>query len=372
MTSQLRIALIHDWLTSMRGGEKCVEVLCELFPDAVLHTLLYLPGSVSPTIERMQIRTSFIQKLPHAERSYRHYLPLFPSAIERFDMSEYDVIISSSHCAAKGIRPRSGALHICYCHTPMRYVWDMYDDYFGPGRTSIPIRAAMKMIRPYLQRWDVKSSSRVTHFLANSSFVRERIERIYHREAKVIFPPVEVSRFSTSAVQEGFYLIVGALVPYKRVDLAIDVCNAMKRNLVVVGSGPEEAALRRRTGPTVTMVGWRNDEEIASLYQRCTALLFPGIEDFGIVPLEAMASGKPVIAYGKGGVCETVLEGITGTFFYDQTIANFSEAITRFESLTFDPHRIRTHSLSFDRSVFKSAIQKFIVDQIRSHFEKKE
>jgi glycosyltransferase involved in cell wall biosynthesis len=287
-------------------------------------------------------------------------------------MSNYDVVISSSHCAAKGIRPRPGALHICYCHTPMRYVWDMYDEYFGPGRTNAPIRTGMKMVRSYLQQWDRKSSSRVTFFLANSSFVQERIERLYHREAKVIYPPVEVSRFSMSTAHEDFYLIVGALVPYKRVDLAIDVCNAMKRNLVIVGSGPEEAALKDRAGSTVTMVGWRNDEEIASLYQRCRALLFPGVEDFGIVPLEAMASGKPVIAYGKGGARETVVDGITGTFFHDQTTANFSEAITRFELLSFDPHRIRTHSLSFDRSVYKSAIQKFIVDRMKNHFKKKE
>jgi glycosyltransferase involved in cell wall biosynthesis len=368
MTSKLRIALVHDWLTSMRGGEKCIEVLCELYPDAVLYTLLHLPGSVSPTIERMDIRTSFIQKLPHAHRLYRHYLPLFPTAIERFDMSEYDVVISSSHCVAKGIRPRPDALHVCYCHTPMRYVWDMFDDYFGPDRTTVPIRTAMNIVRPYLQKWDVASSVRVTHFLANSAFVRERISRIYRREAKVIHPPVDVSRFSASTTEENFYLIVGALVPYKRVDLAIDVCNAMKRNLVIVGSGPEEETLRRRAGSTVTMVGWRNDEEIASLYQRCTALLFPGIEDFGIVPLEAMASGKPVIAYGQGGVLETVVNGETGIFFYDQTPANFSEAITRCESISFDPHRVRMHSLSFDRSVYKSAMQKFIADQIHDHF----
>ncbi|MGD0337390.1 MAG: glycosyltransferase [Bacteroidota bacterium] len=371
MNTQLRIALVHDWLTSMRGGEKCVEVLCELYPDAVLHTLLHIPGSVSPTIEHMQIRTSFIQKLPHAERFYRHYLPLFPAAIGHFDMSEFDVIISSSHCAAKGIRPRPGALHICYCHTPMRYVWDMYDDYFGPGRASVSVRRAMKIIRPYLQRWDVKSSARVDQFVANSTFVRERIQRIYHREANVIYPPVEVSRFNTSNIDEGFFLVVGALVPYKRIDLAIDVCNAMKRNLVIAGNGPEETALRSRAGETVTLVGWRNDEEIAGLYQRCTALLFPGIDDFGIVPLEAMASGKPVIAYGKGGALETIIEGVTGTFFYDQTPANFSEAIRRFESLSFDPHRIRMHSISFDRSVYKSAMQKFIVDQIHHHWEEK-
>lgn len=367
MNGSLRIALVHDWLTSMRGGEKCLEVLCELFPGAVLHTLLHIPGSVSPVIERMDIRTSFIQKLPKAERLYRHYLPLFPYAIGQFDMSEFDVIISSSHCAAKGIHPHPDALHICYCHTPMRYVWDMYDEYFGPGRSNIAVRTVMKIIRPFLQRWDVKTSVGVDHFIANSAFVRERILHLYHREAKVIHPPVEVSRFSVSNNHEDFYLIVGALVPYKRIDLAIDVCNMMKRNLIIVGNGPEEAALRARAGPTVTLAGWRNDEEIAGFYRRCRALLFPGVEDFGIVPLEAMASGKPVIAYGKGGALETVIDGETGTFFFDQTQSNFSEAVTRFESQSFDPQRIRTHSLAFDRSVYKSAMQSFVFDQIRLH-----
>ncbi len=368
MQKPLRIAIVHDWLRSMRGGEKCLEVLCELFPDAVVHTLIHVPGSVSPVIESHEIRTSFIQHLPMAGRLYRHYLPFFPSAIEKLDMREFDLVISSSHCAAKAVRPRAGALHICYCHTPMRYIWDMYDEYFGPGKASAPVRKVMGMLRPRLQEWDVRTADRVDFFIANSAFVRKRIQTIYKREATVIHPPVDISRFQLSTVDENFYLIVSALVPYKRIDLAVGACNAMKRNLIVAGDGPQLSELRKAAGPTVSVVGWVDDEAAASLYARCKALLFPGVEDFGIVPLEAMACGKPVIAFGEGGALETVVEDRTGIIFRDQTLANLSEAIQRFESGTFVPRAIREHAVQFDRSVFKDSLRVFIAEKVKDHF----
>lgn len=363
----MRIALVHDWLTGMRGGEKCLEVLCEIFPDAPIYTLLHVKGAMSPLIESKEIHTTFVQNFPNLESKYRSYLPLFPRAIESFDFSKYDVVISSSHCVAKGAIAAPQALHICYCHTPMRYVWDMYDEYFGKNRAGIATRAAMSVIAPYLRRWDVRTAERVNFFIANSENVRKRIQRIYHRNADVIFPPVDTKQFQISNRNDGYYLIVSALVPYKRVDLAIAVFNTNGKRLLIVGKGPDEEKLHAMSKPNIEFLGWRNDAELASLYAGCTALIFPGEEDFGIVPLEAMATGKPVIAYGKGGALETVVEGITGTFFYEQTHAALASALERASSLSFNPETIRSHAMNFSRSVYKKRMEQFIESKITSH-----
>ncbi|MEX2088527.1 MAG: glycosyltransferase, partial [Bacteroidota bacterium] len=307
MAKKPHIAIVHDWLTGMRGGEKVLEVLCELHPGADLFTLLHNPGTVSPAIERMSIRTSFVNSLPFKENGYRRYLPLFPRAIESFDFSPYDLILSTSHCVAKGAVPRAGALHICYCHTPMRYVWEMYDDYFGKGRAGVLTRAAMKFFAPRLRQWDVRSSDRVHFYVANSQNVARRIHRHYGRAADVIHPPVDTSLFRSSERDEGYYLIVSALVPYKRVDLAVRVFNILGERLLVVGKGPELETLKAMASKRIEFLGWQPDSELAGLYAGCRALVFPGVEDFGIVPLEAMASGKPVIAFGRGGALETVV-----------------------------------------------------------------
>lgn len=354
------IALVHDWLTGMRGGEKVLEVLCELFPGAPIFTLLHNPGSVSPLIESHPIKTSFIQKLPLKKTRYRSYLPLFPKAIESFDFSGFDLIISTSHAVAKGAIPPKGATHICYCHTPMRYVWELYDEYFGPGRADVLTRTAMKFLAPRLRTWDVRTSDRVHAFIANSNNVAGRIQRYYGRRAEVLHALVDVSAFPLSTENDGSYLIVSALVPYKRIDLAIDACEKLGKRLNIVGIGPDLKKLKSRESETIRFLGWRSDADLARLYGSCRALLFPGVEDFGIVPLEAMACGKPVIAYAKGGALETVVDGVTGVLFGEQTVEGLMEAIGRSESLPFLPSAIRTHALRFDRPVFRTKLSELI------------
>ena len=362
----MRVALVHDWLTGMRGGERCLEVFCELFPDADLYTLLHVRGSVSPVIEGRRIITSFVQRLPDAERRYRSYHPLFPAAIRRFDLSGYDLILSSSHAVAKGVRVPPGALHVCYCFTPMRYVWDLYDDYFG-ARAGPLTRLLMPGVAAALRRWDRRTAAGVHHFVGISRFIADRIRRCYGRAADVIYPPVDVARFRIEERPEDFYLVVSALAPYKRVDLVVEAASRLGRRLVVVGTGPEEARLRARAGPTVQFLGWKDDAQVAELYARCRALLFPTVEDFGITPLEAMAAGRPVIALGQGGALETVVppggpEPPTGLFFARQTADDLAEAVRRFESGTtvFEPKTLRRHAEQFDRPIFKERMAGYL------------
>jgi glycosyltransferase involved in cell wall biosynthesis len=371
--ARARVALVHDWLTGMRGGERCLEVFCELFPDADLYTLLHVPGSVVPVIERRRVVTSLIQRLPQAELRYRHYLPLFPAAIRAFDLRGYDLVLSSSHAVAKSVRPPAGGLHVCYCFTPMRYVWDLYDDYFGP-RAGTATRLLMPALAAWLRRWDRATAARVHHFVAISRFVAERIRRAYDRDADVIYPPVDVSRFRLDESPEDYYLVVSALTPYKRVDLAVEACTRLGRRLVVVGSGPEEARLRALAGPTVELRGWLDDARTAELYARCRALLFPPLEDFGIAPLEAMAAGRPVIAFGQGGARETVVppggaEAPTGLFFARQSVDDLVEAIRRFESgvVAFEPKALRRRAEEFDRPLFKERIGAYLERRLAEH-----
>ncbi|HEY3186047.1 MAG TPA: glycosyltransferase [Solirubrobacteraceae bacterium] len=351
----------------MRGGERCLEVLCELFPEAPLFTLLHVPGSVSDVIERRRIVTSFIQTLPRAATAYRSYLPLFPIAARRLDLREYDVVVSLSHCVAKAVRVRSDALHICYCFTPMRYVWDLYGDYFGRG-ASLPVRAVMPALAAALRAWDRRTAS-VHRFVANSAFVAERILRCYGRRADVVHSPVDVARFRISPEVDDYYLVVSALTPYKRVDLAVQAATRLGRRLLVVGTGPEETRLRRLAGPTVEWLGWRSDAVVAGLFARCRALLFPGVEDYGIVPLEAAAAGRPTIALGRGGVLETMIdldaagaEPPTAVFFREQSVDGVVEGIRRYEAAQdrFDPAALRARAMRFDRPVYATRMAAYI------------
>lgn len=363
----VRVALIHYWLVTMRGGEKVLEALCELFPQADIFTHVYDPAAVSERLRRRPVRTSRIGRLPGARRHYQKYLPLMPLALEELDLHGYDLVISSESGPAKGVIPPPGSLHICYCHTVMRYVWDMYAEY---ARAAGPLlRPAYRWLAHYLRIWDVTAAARVDHFICNSEHVRQRVRKYYRRDAEVIHPPVDTEAFSPIDQREDFYLLLGQLVPYKRPDLAVEACTAMKRRLVVIGEGERWRSLRRKAGATVTFLGSQPQQVVRQHLAACRALLFPGQEDFGIVPVEAMASGRPVIAYGAGGACETVVEGETGLFFYEQTPEALAEAIRRFEAMEerFDPACIVRRARRFDRATFRERMQEAVERQLERH-----
>ncbi|MBI4229396.1 MAG: glycosyltransferase [Planctomycetes bacterium] len=369
----MRVALIHDWLTGMRGGEKVLEGVCELFPEADLFALVHQPGSVSPSIEGRGVRTSFVQRLPGSPGRFRRYLPLFPLAAESFDLSGYDLVVSSSHCVAKGILRAPKALHVCYCHTPMRYVWDEADAYLStlPGAARLPARALGWMLRA----WDRRTAGRVDLFLANSTEVAGRIRRHYDREATLVPPPVDLERFRLpDAPREGFLLVVSALVPYKRVDLAVRACAERGWPLWIAGTGPERERLERMAGPATRFLGWVAGDELAGLYRRARAFLFPGREDFGITPLEAMASGCPVVAYGAGGVLDTVVppgggESATGVFFWEATEAALAGAVDRLTNgeVVFDPAALRARAERFARPRFLARLRDVLTEAWRQH-----
>lgn len=356
-----RVALVHDWLVGMRGGEKVFEVLCELYPQADVYTLAYAPDAVSATIRAMRVHTPWLTRtFGFLRRRYRYLLPMMPSMIEAFDLSGYDLVISTSHCVAKGVRVSQGTPHICYCFTPMRYVWDKYDEYFSDKRKAGTW--LMPIFREPLKRWDVATAKaeRVRQFITSSNYVRERIRRHYTREAAVLAPPVDCKRFATQRNPLDFFLIAGALEPYKRVDVAIEAFNRLGLPLKVVGTGSEMRRLTQLAAPNVQLLGWVSDDELSLLYAQARGFVFTADEDFGIVPLEAAASGCPVIAYGHGGALETVRDGETGMFFSEQTVDSLVEAVHRFEKLTFDEDVLRAHAQTYDRAIFKSKLAEMI------------
>ena len=352
-----RVALVHDWLVGMRGGERALEAICELFPTATLFALLHVPGSVSGTIEARRIHTSLIQHLPLAHRYYRRLLPLFPAAVEQFDLDDFDLIISTSHCAAKSVVPAARARHLCYCFTPMRYAWDQFDAYFGPNRVGARTSRLMRWGLNGMARWDASTAGRANHYVAISQYVAGRIRRYYNRVASVVYPPVDTTFFRPSGTPpDAHLLIVSALVPYKRVDLAIRACALAGAPLRIIGDGPELARLRAAAGPDVEFLGTVSDDQVRAAYQGAAAVLLPGVEDFGIAPVEAQACGRPVIALAQGGACETVINGSTGILVPEPTDAAFADAIDRVRHERFDSAAIRQHAVRFSRERFQAEI----------------
>jgi len=363
----MRVALVHDWLTGLRGGERVLEQLCQLYPEADIFTLVYVPGSVGPLIERHRIVTSFLDRLPLAHSRYRNYLPLFPRAIESLDLTGYTLVVSTSHAVAKGCVPAPDATHVAYIHTPMRYVWDQFDAYFGAGRASLPTRLAAHAVAPFLRRWDVRSTERAHGIIANSKFVAERIRRFWGRDADaVVYPPVDTHRFVPAAEGPDEYaLAVSALVPYKRIDVAVRAFSRLKRPLWIAGDGPEMPALRSLAGPSVRFLGAVPFDELPRLYARARFFVLPGEEDFGIAPVEAQSAGRPVLALGRGGALETVIEGETGVFFDEPTVESLLRGLTAIDGLRVDPPAIRAHAERFSASRFAPELKREI-DRIRA------
>jgi glycosyltransferase involved in cell wall biosynthesis len=354
-----KVAIVHYWLVGMRGGEKVLEALCELFPDADIYTHVYKPERISATIRRHRIHTTFIASLPFATRLYQAYLLLMPYALEALDLSGYDLVISSESGPAKGVLTQPGSVHVCYCHTPMRYLWSGFHEYRRQsGRLT---RLAMLFALSGLRNWDQASATRVDHFIANSENVAGRIRKYYRRDATVIHPPVDLLE-PTLQPAEDFYLYVGQLVAYKHADVVVDAFSRMGKKLIVIGRGEQYAALKRTAGPTVTLLGWADDSTLRDYYARCRALIFIADEDFGIVPVEAMSAGRPVIAWAGGGVLETVRDGESGILFAEQTAGCLIEAVHQFERVekSFDPARIAATTIGFAKNRFKQRISNTI------------
>lgn len=345
----MKVAIVHYWLVTMRGGEKVLEELCKMYPQADIYTNVYTPDKISDEIKKHKIYTTKVNKFPMAVRLYQKYMPFMPKALMELDLTGYDLIISSESGPAKGVCPSPMAFHVCYCHTPMRYLWDMYHDYF---RKSNPIvKLFMKKMIPGLRQWDVMSSNLVDHFVANSTFVAARIKRYYNREADVVFPPCNITKYIDNPRNpKDFYLFFGQLVGYKRADLAIEACIKSNRKIIVIGEGNSKEAKKYIKSGLVTFTGRVSDAEVAKYLSEAKALLFPGIEDFGIIPVEANSAGCPVLAYHKGGACDSIKENETGLFFEEQTVDSIIECMNKFESIEHQ----------FDnRDVYNKHVQKF-------------
>ena len=367
--SNLRVAIVHYWFVGRAGGERVVEALAEVFPQADLFSLVADRSTLAPILQNRKLQTSFLQRVPGTKKFHRHFLFLQPLALEQFDLTGYDLVISSESGPAKGVVTSSKTCHICYCHSPMRYIWEMYPKYrSGMG---LLVGTVFWLTAHYMRLWDYASAGRVDYFVANSRFIASRIRKYYRREATVIYPPVETSTARVSDKHGEYYIAIGRMVDYKRFDLAVTVCTKLGRRLKIIGGGPQEKALRRMAGPTVEFLGRIDDGELRENLAGCRALLFPGEEDFGIVPVEAQSFGKPVIAYASGGVLETVRgvfpgegrsENPTGVFFTDQSLSGLTNAILEFESMEheFRPQMIREHSLKFDSAIFKRRISEFV------------
>ncbi len=356
----MKVALVHDYLNQYGGAERVLEAFTEIFPNAPIYTLIYSPKQMKGAFADKSIRTSFLQKVPFAKSKHRVFPVFMPMAVEQFDLSDFDVVLSDSASFAKGVITKPETLHICYCHTPPRYAWDDSHKYIEEFGMSSVIKKLVPFFMNYIRLWDKEAALRVDKFLCNSHFVAKRIKKYYNQEAKVIHPPVEAKRFCLGNKAENFFLMVGRLLPYKRFDIAVQAFNKLGKPLKIIGDGPERKKLEKIAKKNIEFLGELYGDDLKKYYQNCKALIFPQEEDFGIVALEAMAAGKPVIAYRGGGVLESVKEGETGLFFDEQTPESLIKAIRKFKPANFNPKKIRTHALKFDKEKFKKKIKDFV------------
>ena len=354
-----KIALVHDYFVQMGGAERVAEAMHDSFPSAPVYTTVALPKGLPGGLRTADIRTSPMQHLPSLERRFRHYFMLYPFAVENFDLSQYDLIFSSSSGYAKGVHRRRNAIHVCYCHTPMRWVW-RYDDYVAREGFGGTVRAALPSLLWGLRKWDLRASRQPNYYIANSRLVARRIKKIYGREAFVIPPPIDVQRFEMADEVGDYYLVLSRLMPYKRIDLAVEACKRANRRLIVIGDGPDRARLEKLADDRIEFLGRQPDSIVNYYAARCRALLFPGEEDFGMVPLEVNAAGRPVIAFRGGGALETVVEGVTGVFFNQQDSHSLAQAIEEFEGLSWRQETLRHHAEKFDRTVFAFRVLQFL------------
>jgi glycosyltransferase involved in cell wall biosynthesis len=374
---KLRIAIVHYWFVNRRGGERVVEAMAKMFPEADLFSLVVDPEKLHSSLRERSIKTSFLQKVPGGRRWHRHMLPLYPLALEQFDLNGYDLVLSSESGPAKGVLTNSRTCHVCYCHSPMRYLWDFYQNYKNGRSLGVLSRPVFLLASHYLRMWDAASAQRVDHFVANSGTVAARIQKHYRRDAVVIHPPVDVRAGYLASRIEDYYLFAGQLADYKRADVAIEACNRLGRRLRIVGEGEQYKTLRRLVGPSITFCGPLSDQELHEQYAHCRALIFPGEEDFGIVPVEAMSFGRPVIAYGRGGATETVrgfsprdssvAATSSGLFFHEQTAGSLMEAMLCFEKMQsqFSPFWIKQSVERFDESHFAASLGDYLAEKVR-------
>ena len=361
----MKVAIVHDFLNQYGGAERCIEALHEVFPQAPIYTSIYIPNNLPEVFRTMDIRTSFMQKFPFLNRHFKKYLLFYPKAIKSFDLSAYDVILSSSSAFAKGIKKSKNTIHICYCYTPMRFAWDT-KSYIEKEKFSIFEKMAIALSVNILKKWDLRSNRSVDYFAAISKAVEARIKRIYGRGSNIIYPPVNTTAFSISDNIKDYFLVTSRLNAYKRIDLVIEAFNKLNLPLRIIGDGPSMARLQKMAHKNVEFLGKVTEKVLIKNYSECQAVIFPGEEDFGIVPLEAQASGRPVIAYAAGGALETIEDGVTGIYFTEQTADSLIEAVKKYQNIKgkFNSQTIRKNALKYDKNIFKRRINDYVMEKV--------
>jgi glycosyltransferase involved in cell wall biosynthesis len=366
----LKVAIVHEWFVDYSGSEKVVEQLLNVYPEATLFSVIdYMPDHLRRHLHHKKVNTTFIQKLPFAKKQYRNYLVLMPLAIEQLDVSEFDLVISSSHAVAKGVLTHANQVHVCYCHSPIRYAWDLYHQYMHEAGLNKGVKGFLaKLILHYIRNWDYTTANRVDYFVANSNYIARRIHKVYNKKATVIYPPVNVTGFELVDEKEDFYVTVSRMVPYKKIDIIVEAFRSMPdKKLIIIGDGPDFDKIKSKATRNVTLMGYQPFDVLKSHMQRAKAFIFAAEEDFGITPVEAQACGTPVIAFARGGAVETVIDGITGILFHEQTATALLDALRQFEEggLIFNAHTIRENASRFSTDVFKKTIASFIETKLQ-------